>query len=459
MSTPEKFTEYARTVASQLRWKRAQNMVEREMTTHLLDQRDALIAEGMSEADAERESLRLTGDPAEIGTSLDRVHRPKPAWSIIIFTVLLAVGGFLLRNMLSRYLYFDYILEKELVLLAVAFAAFAGAYFLDFTILAKFAEAGYLGAVLSTFGLCILFGSTMGKFISAQFSTLLYPLTFAAVIWKLRGRRHFGLLIAGGALTLQAFTCLFIPSMFGFISTVVCGVALIIAAAAEDWFDTGRKRALLIVITTFLTITLVLIILAITHAPQRVELLLNPHSDPNGAGWIYIQVREALSHAKLIGRCESAALDILSQMHSSDNMLVLLVCNFGWLPFFALMAAFAVFFILILRLCLRQKSMLGRLVSLAVLLTLGAQTVLYSAAGLGWALFAVYSLPLISPGGSALVINMALIGCMLSVFRTGALMSDTRQARSLLNIPNFIRIEDGELILSFKRTRTDNTQA
>ena len=115
----------------------------------------------------------------------------------------------------------------------------------------------------------------------------------------------------------------------------------------------------------FLAFALILFITAITRTPHRIEVFLNPHSDPNGAGWIYIQVREALSHAKLIGRCESASLEILSQMHSSDNILVLLVCNFGWLPFFVLMAAFAAFFLLILRLCLRQKSMLGRLVSLA----------------------------------------------------------------------------------------------
>ena len=76
MALPETFTQFARTAAEQLRWKKARPLVEDELLTHLCDQRDALMAGGMDEAAAAAESLRLTGDPYEIGTALDRVHRP-----------------------------------------------------------------------------------------------------------------------------------------------------------------------------------------------------------------------------------------------------------------------------------------------------------------------------------------------------------------------------------------------
>ena len=77
MALPETFTQFARTAAEQLRWKKARPLVEDELLTHLCDQRDALMAGGMDETVATAESLRLTGDPYEIGTELDRVHRPK----------------------------------------------------------------------------------------------------------------------------------------------------------------------------------------------------------------------------------------------------------------------------------------------------------------------------------------------------------------------------------------------
>lgn len=57
---------------------KARPLVEDELLTHLCDQRDALMAGGMDETAATAESLRLTGQsPYEIGTELDRVHRPK----------------------------------------------------------------------------------------------------------------------------------------------------------------------------------------------------------------------------------------------------------------------------------------------------------------------------------------------------------------------------------------------
>ena len=43
------FTQFARTAAEQLRWKKARPLVEDELLTHLCDQRDALMAGGMDE--------------------------------------------------------------------------------------------------------------------------------------------------------------------------------------------------------------------------------------------------------------------------------------------------------------------------------------------------------------------------------------------------------------------------
>ena len=87
MALPETFTQFARTAAEQLRWKKARPLVEDELLTHLCDQRDALMAGGMDETAATAESLRLTGDPYEIGTELDRVHRPKTPTALFMLAV------------------------------------------------------------------------------------------------------------------------------------------------------------------------------------------------------------------------------------------------------------------------------------------------------------------------------------------------------------------------------------
>ena len=48
MALPETFTQFARTAAEQLRWKKARPLVEDELLTHLCDQRDALMAGGIA---------------------------------------------------------------------------------------------------------------------------------------------------------------------------------------------------------------------------------------------------------------------------------------------------------------------------------------------------------------------------------------------------------------------------
>ena len=72
------FADYMDQAMEQVRWRRARPALAQELRTHLLDQRDACLAQGMSQTEAEAESLRQMGDPVEVGTQLDQVHRPAP---------------------------------------------------------------------------------------------------------------------------------------------------------------------------------------------------------------------------------------------------------------------------------------------------------------------------------------------------------------------------------------------
>ena len=101
MALPETFAQFARTAAEQLRWKKARPLVEDELLTHLCDQRDTLMAQGMDETIATAESLRLTGDPYEIGTALDRVHRPKTPTALFVLAAVIALSGLAFTALVS----------------------------------------------------------------------------------------------------------------------------------------------------------------------------------------------------------------------------------------------------------------------------------------------------------------------------------------------------------------------
>src|SRR5699024_6637076 len=94
----------------------------------------------------------------------------------------------------------------------------------------------------------------------------------------------------------------------------------------------------------------------------------------------------------------------------------------------------------------KQKSVLGRLVSTAVLTTFSMEVVLYTISNLGFPLIGSITLPFISYSGMSTIVNMILIGVMLSVFRTGDVVRD-RVLKSKGRECKFLEIVDGKIII------------
>jgi cell division protein FtsW (lipid II flippase) len=453
---PESFKAYTELVCRQLRWKKARPVIERELGAHLCDQRDALIKSGLDEDDATRESIRQMGDAVAVGTALDRVHRPKPAWTLIALTALLALLGMSIRLFLT---YDSDAPLKPLLNLAALLlgtGCMLGAYFLDFTIIGKRPLVFYIGAVLAVVLSCLIPGQRMisGQYYYVQYVLLLFPLAFAALLYRLRGRKYAGLILAFLGAALLSLGCLLVPSFAGLAITVPAALALLCAAAAGDWFSIGRAKSFLFIgaMTLAAAVLLLLTIPADSWLAEHVSAAFNPWSDRVRSGYLGVVVRELTGGARFIGRGitgEYSADASLLFGRGTDFLLTWLIHNVGWIAFLIVLAVFAAFLICGFRLCFKQQNTLGRLVSLAVMLTLTLQTFFYVAANLGLVLIHTTSLPLVSYGNMATVVNMALIGVMLSAFRTGALVKDG--APGLRTAARRLFWKNGELTISFRR--------
>ncbi len=140
----------------QIRWKRARPVLALELEQHLADQTEAFQAEGQDKDTAVRLALEDMGDPVEVGTELDRVHRPRPQWGLLGLTfVLAAIGAFLRVEFLqaSPYPSREQVLVKTLASLAtlgLGTALMMGAYFLDVSRLVRHARTVYIGTLAMT---------------------------------------------------------------------------------------------------------------------------------------------------------------------------------------------------------------------------------------------------------------------------------------------------------------------
>lgn len=435
----------------QVRWKKARPGLAAEIRTHLLDQRDACLAQGMDEGAAQGEAVRQMGDPVALGTDLDRVHRPRPQGSLLVFALALAMLGTLLRMRLSTNLKFisndDLMLDLAGgVLGAVCLAA---GYLLDVSALGRRAGWVCMGFLAIVVFLLLSWDlRVQGVSWQVEFFLYLFPLTLALLLWRLRGRGWPGALGAMAWAGLCGISCLLTPSLFALFQVTLSALILGLFFSCRDWFGIGKRLGMVLV--TVLGLGILFLIVYYGYWTQF-RFDIHPELDPLNRGYYAATIRTALSGAKWLGPVDPAlwftenGWPRVPNM-DSDNLLTNLICSWGWLPFLAVVGAFAAHFLWMLWKTIRLRQTLGRAVCLGGLTALGVQAVFSLLLNLGVPLFAA-SFPLVV-GNTGTVLNMFFIGLMLSAFRDGA-MPEERPAERLLTVPA-VSWADGVLTVNFK---------
>ena len=403
---------------AQIRWKRARGVVSLELRRHLEDQRDAFAAEGRE--DAERLAVEEMGDPVSVGTELDRLHRPRPQWGLLGLTVALACVGALLRVQLTRGDGLDAVSPAMAALaLALGTAAMLGAYFLDVSFLARCPRAVYLGALAA--GALAMWLSPEIHYASyyTRYVVLFYPVVYALWLYSCRGSgwRHFALAVAGG-IPLAAI-CLLAPFLSGLVLLLVCGLVLLLCAIRMGWFGPGRWRFAGAALA--LAAGMPALFFGMGYGQyflDRLRLALHPETDPLGRGYWGWMTKRYLREVPFIQRNGRPVIELADQ----ECLPLKLLVRWGWLAGLLLMAAITALLVWLLARCLRQRQQLGRLIALAVVLSLGLETLFSAALNLGYVFFSAH-LPLVV-GNLHTVIDMALIGLALSVFRGGGILRD-----------------------------------
>lgn len=476
MNSSEQFKNYTEKVCEQIRWKNAHNMVKKEIENHLIDQKIAYMNMGDSESIAEEKALLQMGDPVAVGAALDETHKPAPQKCMIGLVSVLFFLGFIIQYRLTL----GSVLEVksgsipyQFAMFGFAWLIFIGAYFLDFSVIRK--HPYLLFVLLFSMDLWMqFFGTTtygQNWFIFGPFSmssaslSLLFPLAFCGIFYKFREKGKNGYFRSG---VIAALFCslLLTSHTVGGLFVFVCSAGILMAVAAwKKWFGDKTKSVLLFfILAGILGIGMVLI--AEPYRLERLTYILHPDADPTGSGYIPTLLRGMLKNAVFFGEGDpfipnSAFLDkgILFQPDDAalylpyfsvrtDYLLAYLTYEYGWIVFITLVGLLAVFLVFGFRKCLKQKSVLGQIVSLSILCTFSTETLLYIIANLGVTYFAPIALPFLSYGGTALVIHMALAGMLLSTFRTGEVYIDSIEPK--LNDNKFIQWDNGKLIISFK---------
>jgi cell division protein FtsW (lipid II flippase) len=445
--------EYSRCVCDQIRWKKAHSLISEEVENHLVDQRDANIADGMDEISATHQAILQMGDPVMIGTQLDRTHRPRPQWGMILVAMSLVIVGLIIR-MFVTYEGNIWRMLTQLISSAVGLGLMAVAYFSDFTLIGKYPKTIYFSIMALSVAALSISPIINGRPYYAGFMPLLFPLGFVAIVYIVRNKGYWGIILCGIAFLLPACFALFVPAVSGFLLFTVSELFIITIAISKNWFGVKKLHGyLLIFIPTAAAIFLAGGMFVGRYGLKRLQVALNPSIDPAGGGYQSIVVRNLLNASKLFGTGDMPAVykSLRFPLPEIDTNYILtyLIFKLGWIAFIIIMSVLLFFIIKGFMQCFRQKSSLGLFVSVSIMLTFTLQVIGYVITNLGFQIAAPICLPLLSYGKIATSINLFLIGIMLSVFRTGDIVKDKYQDR--IRKDNFITWSDGKLIISFGR--------
>jgi|GEM_PF-1611519 len=419
----EHIDRYLSSVSEQIRWKRAHKPLLDELEAHITDRRDRLIRNGSSDEEAEKQAVLEMGDPVDVGLSLDRIHRPRPNIALIVTAAVLLLSGMALMWAVGdRETY----LGRMALYAVIGMAAMAGGYFLDYTILARLPR----WVLFAVSGICAVMPFFGNNFLSSA-TQLCYalPVLFLPFVYRTRSgdKRDLILMLAGfhacmlASIMSHSWISLCIYQM------VVCG-GMIVFAAAKRMSGQRKAGALLGAFGPSCVIFIFLCVISHVSITRRLNGVIHAEDDPYGMGWISLRVRELISTSQFIGRGSSSetleSFIAPNDICSVEHLLAIASHELGSIVLIGVAAAAVCFGVLLVRGLRRQSCIFCRITMLCIGLCFGLRTLFYLLCNLGFTFIYFMGIPLFSYCGKLMVIDMLMVGLLLSVFRTGSIARD-----------------------------------
>ena len=424
--------EYIGKLLEQVRFKKAHKGIEDELRAHIEDQIDDNMVAGMDRDAAEKAAVADMGDPVEVGISMDRVHRPRLAWNVIIIAVIIGVISSVIHeimaldasaadaaiSVLGSHSFYTKVLIGLVAMIAV--------YMIDYTVIAKYAKL----IALVMFGLLLVasLGLTINGihmylhlgpiyFLTSAFMLLYIPL-YGAIVYKYRG--------GGTASFFKALAWMIVPTIIvlrwprlstAIVMAMTMAVQLSVAVA-KDWFKVPKKltiSALWVAITVFPIGLLAFFYkngLLSNYQTDRIRAFLYFDND---AAYVTKTVR-SFNTVNFIGESGKEVLGNLPNPNS-DFLLTYLANKYGAVMVVAIVASVAAIIITGCIASARSKNQLGLIMGVGCMNVLLVNMLVNLFENMGAIPYTDSFMPFFSAGGSNIVLAYIFLGVILSIYK------------------------------------------
>ena len=432
---------YLEKLLSQIRCKKARPYIAEEIRDHIECQIADNLSEGMTYEEAEKNAVADMGDPVEVGISLDRIHKPKIAWRLLVIVGILSLLGILIQQSILRQPGFQeletwrqevyrYTTEGFVSCIVIGFLLMCVIYFLDYTLIAKYSR--FIGGVILILGGLRLagFGGLdvngirnwigFGWFrISVTSLMMFYVPIYGAILYKYRDGGVFALCKATLWLILPIFITSRLPSLGVAAIMMVSMLMELTVAAWKGWFQLPVKKTIIGMWLFFTAAPALLLTVKYafhmleSYQEARIRSYFTASGDAN---YMTSMLHKFNQNILLWGNSGKDVVGGLPEFNQ-DYIFSYILNSYGLLAGIFVAALLAALVVFMFGTSVRQKNELGTVMGFGCGMIILLNISLNFAGIFGWIPLTSTFLPFLSVGRNNILLCYALVGIILSIYR------------------------------------------
>lgn len=425
-------TAFIHKVLAEVHYKKVHKSIEAELMDHIESLKYAYIEEGLEENKAYEKAIEQMGEATAIGRQLHNTHKPRLEWTILLLVVgILGIGLLALYkwDTYAEIIQDVYYFKKQFIIAGVGVLAFIAMYFLPYQQLEKWSLVGVgIGSMLliylQQYGLAIN-GATRwlslgGLSWNVPMTVLpLFVIAFVGIVRKY-GKDKMIVYMVMGAMACIPIGLLMLNSFVNGLLLALMLVMIFTFYIISREFKGEKVKFLSVLYGTVFGGSLLLIktFMSQPYRLERIAVFLDPTLDPLGAGYMPLNMQTIREAASLIGDRGFQTLSIQYLPEPAhDVILTFIIGSMGWLVAALLIGLVSLMLLRMTRASFKIQEQYGRLLAFSITLFFGVQLGYNIAMNLGVVPLVGMSLPFVSYGGTNLIVNMAMMGLFLSIYR------------------------------------------
>ena len=422
-------SKFLNIVISHIRSKEAKSYVEKELSQHLQQAKNAWMKKGYSVQEAEQKAVEEMGSPTVLARSMASIHKPKVDWLLIGMLLVACVCSFLPLFVLNEgsvnaQFNIGSMVIKNVIIIVAGIALAIGCMYFDYR---KLKMKGYLfyGLALTfIFVFPLLTTNYVNGQAIIQWGIINLQPWMALPLFVIAWASIFNL----PTIKLWKVIVLFIVSVICYlniapISVVFLYIPLVSVMFLQSKFSVKEKWIVSLSFMTLVGIGMAFIVSTVQHYQiERLVGFFNPESSAEGSGYIYLLLKDVVSGAQWFGASNTS---YLPDAHT-NLVLAQIIQAYGYALAILIVAILIIVMIRLIFITLNIKDSFGKLLVVGGITLFATQFMYHILMTFGLVPITSMSLPFISYGFMPTLLGALAVGLALSVYRRKNLYVDVK---------------------------------